>query len=95
MNRGFTGVFLLILAVMLFGLHIIQAIEFSQNCSGYIKQAADANTVELAISRLDKAIDYVEKAVQWLKAEHSIEKIAMTGASTGAGYTLNCAARIP
>lgn len=61
MNRGVTGVFLLILAIMLFGLHIIQAIEFSQNCSGYIKQAADANTVELAISRLDKAIDYVER----------------------------------
>lgn len=40
-------------------------------------------------------IDYVEHAVKWLKTEQKIEKIAMTGASTGAGFTLNCAARIP
>lgn len=40
-------------------------------------------------------IDFVEKAVNWLKNEQGIEKIAMTGASTGAGYTLNCAVRIP
>ncbi len=35
-------------------------VEFNQNCTGYLKQAADANTIELAIDRLDKAIDYVE-----------------------------------
>ena len=35
-------------------------IEFSQNCTGYLQQAADANTIELAIDRLDKAIEYVE-----------------------------------
>ena len=35
-------------------------VEFKQNCTGYLKQAADANTIELAIDRLDKAIDYVE-----------------------------------
>jgi len=40
-------------------------------------------------------IDYAEKAVNWLMEEQGIEKIAMTGASTGAGYTLNCAVRIP
>ncbi len=40
-------------------------------------------------------IDYAEKAVRWLKEEQGIEKIAMTGASTGALYTLNCVARIP
>lgn len=40
-------------------------------------------------------VDYVEKAVKWLKVEQGIEKIAMTGASTGAGYTLVCASRIP
>ncbi|WP_026497933.1 hypothetical protein [Butyrivibrio sp. WCD2001] len=33
-------------------------------------------------------IDYVEKAVKWLKEEKGINKIAMTSASTGAGYTL-------
>lgn len=35
-------------------------VEFNQNCTGYLKQAADANTIELAIERLDKAIEYVE-----------------------------------
>lgn len=40
-------------------------------------------------------VDYVEKAVKWLKEEQGIEQIAMTGASTGAGYTLLCASLIP
>lgn len=40
-------------------------------------------------------IEYAEKAVKWLKEEQGIEKIAMTGASTGAGYTLICASHIP
>jgi hypothetical protein len=35
-------------------------VEFNQNCKGYLKQAADANTIELAIDRLDKAIEYAE-----------------------------------
>lgn len=36
-------------------------VEFKQNCTGYLKQAADANTIELAIDRLDKAIEYAER----------------------------------
>lgn len=40
-------------------------------------------------------VDYAEKAVRWLKDTQGIEKIAMTGASTGAGYTLVCASLIP
>lgn len=39
-------------------------------------------------------VEYVEKAVKWIKEEQGIEKIAMTGASTGAGYTLICASLI-
>ena len=39
---------------------IVKSIQFQQQCSGYIKQAADANTAELALSRLNTAIDYVE-----------------------------------
>ena len=39
---------------------ISMRIEFNQNCKGYLKQAADANTVELALDRLDKALSYVE-----------------------------------
>lgn len=38
----------------------VKSIKFQQQCSGYIKQAADANTVELASERLASAIQYVE-----------------------------------
>ena len=40
---------------------LVKSIEFKQNCGGYIKQAADANTVELSLSRLEKAIAYAEQ----------------------------------
>ena len=39
---------------------VIKSIKFDQRCGGYLKQAADANTVELAANRLDKAIEYIE-----------------------------------
>ena len=40
-------------------------------------------------------VDYVEKAIRWLKQKKGIRAIAMTGASTGAGYTLLAASLIP
>lgn len=40
-------------------------------------------------------VDYVEKAVSWLKEEKGIKGVAMTSASTGAGYTLLAASLIP
>jgi len=41
-------------------------------------------------------VDYVEKAVHWLKTtKPPVSKIAMTGVSTGAGYTLVSASLIP
>lgn len=40
---------------------IVKNIEFRQNCGGYLKQAADANTVEIALERVDKALAYIEK----------------------------------
>lgn len=39
-------------------------------------------------------VDYAENAVKWLKEKQGIEKVAMTGASTGAAYTLLCASLI-
>ena len=38
----------------------VKNIQFDQQCAGYIKQAADANTVELALERLNMAIEYIE-----------------------------------
>lgn len=40
---------------------VVKGIQFNQDCGGYLKQAADANSVELAIERLDKAIAYAEE----------------------------------
>ena len=40
-------------------------------------------------------VDYTERAVQWLMDEKKIKSIAMTAASTGAGYTLLSAPLIP
>ena len=45
--------------VLIWGITL--GIKFDQNCSGYLQQAADANTIELAIDRLDKAIEYAEE----------------------------------
>ena len=40
-------------------------------------------------------VDYVERAVKWLKREKGVDGVAMTAASTGAGYTLLAASLIP
>lgn len=40
-------------------------------------------------------VDYVEKAVSWFKLEKGVDGVAMTAASTGAGYTLLAASLIP
>ena len=38
----------------------VKSIRFNQECAGYLKQSADANTTELALQRLNKALDYIE-----------------------------------
>ncbi len=63
-RKGFIEgiVLLIILAISLIvpTTLIVKSIQFNQECSGYLKQAADANTVELAIERIDHAIGYIE-----------------------------------
>lgn len=39
----------------------VKDIQFDQGCAGFLKQAADANSVELAERQLSLAIDYIEK----------------------------------
>ena len=41
---------------------IVKEIQFDQRCAGFLKQAADASSVELAERQLNQAIDYIEKA---------------------------------
>lgn len=40
---------------------IVKSIIFEQQCKGYLKRAADANTIKIATSQLKIAIDYAEK----------------------------------
>ena len=51
---------LLVVALLVPAILIVKSIKFDQQCGGYLKQAADANTPELALERLNVAIDYIE-----------------------------------
>lgn len=42
------------------GTRIVAHIQFGQNVSGYLKRAADANTIPLAGENLDTALKYIE-----------------------------------
>ena len=55
------GIGMIIVGLVLLAVPICKNIEFKQECSGYLKQAADANTVELASNRLDIAVKYLEE----------------------------------
>ncbi len=55
------GILMLLVGAFLFIAPISMYIEFQQQCGGYLKQAADANTVELAQERLDLALKYIEE----------------------------------
>lgn len=52
--------FLLFLCLIVPTLSFVKMIQFNQNCAGYLKQAADANTPEIALERITKALDYIE-----------------------------------
>jgi len=51
---------LLSLGLILYG--SVQSIEFTRNCKGYLKRAADANTIQLARQELAKAVEYLQSA---------------------------------
>ena len=57
--KVFIGTILTILALSIFGVVIVKDITLEQNCTGYLKRAADANTIETASKQLEKAIDYL------------------------------------
>lgn len=43
------------------GTYIGMGIVFNVNCSGHLKRAADANTIEIAKTELDIALEYLEQ----------------------------------
>jgi hypothetical protein len=48
------------LFVVWLGVISVASIQFDRNCEGYLKRAADANTVEIATLQLEKAVNYAE-----------------------------------
>ena len=54
------GFFLILISLIVPVIVIVKSVQFNQNCGGYLKQAADANTVELALDRVNKALEYIE-----------------------------------
>lgn len=58
--KALIGLFLFLVSLVVPGICIVKSIHFKQDCSGYLKQAADANTVELALDRVTLALNYIE-----------------------------------
>ncbi len=59
-KRKLIGVVLIAVSLTLFGFRAVEGVKLKQNCTGYLKRAADANTIELATEELNRAIDYLE-----------------------------------
>lgn len=52
----------LCIPLLLFGtIRVVNDINFDRNCEGYLKRAADANTVSQASKELSVALNYMEK----------------------------------
>ncbi len=62
MKKGMCVIFVLLFCVWA-GIRIVAGIQFDRGCGGYLKRAADANTVELAKKQLKVALDYMEREV--------------------------------
>lgn len=60
MTNASKGLFLILISLIVPTIVIVKSVQFKQDCSGYLKQAADASTVELALERLNLALDYIE-----------------------------------
>lgn len=54
------GLLLVLVGGSVFGYRKITEIQFDRNCQGYLKRAADSNTIELAQTELGKAVKYLE-----------------------------------
>jgi hypothetical protein len=61
MRNNKLAVVLIVCAFIVPIICIVRGVVFNQNCGGYLEQAANANSVELALERLNIAIEYVEE----------------------------------
>ena len=54
------GIIFIILGLVVPTDAIVQSIKFDKECEGYLKNAADANTPEIALDRINHALEYME-----------------------------------
>jgi hypothetical protein len=74
-------IMLSMLVVSVFTVTTIKTIKLKQNCTGYLKQAADASSVDVAKEQLGKSIKYLEDnnitsgytSVLWRTPDEDIE----------------------
>jgi hypothetical protein len=79
--KAFVAAFFTLFALIIIGTLVVMKIQFNQNCTGFLKRAADANTVETAKAQLDKSIDYLDlhnmttgyTSVLWQTPDEDIE----------------------
>lgn len=55
------AVFLTVIALLIMSIQAWKFIDFNRHCSGHLKRAADANSIPLAISELEIAVNYMEQ----------------------------------
>lgn len=60
MKNTYISILLLAFALVVFGFRVVYKIQFKPNVTGYLKRAADANTIDLAEQELSRAISYLE-----------------------------------
>ena len=61
MKRVILPILLIVAGLITPTICVVKRIQFKQDCSGYLKQAADANTAEMALDRVNKALEYIER----------------------------------
>lgn len=61
MKRVCIAIVCLVLSLVTPTIYVVKNIQFDQRCGGFLKQASDASSVELAEKQLSIAIDYIEE----------------------------------
>jgi hypothetical protein len=59
--KAIFGILLMVPLAILLTWRIVCSVSFGIDCGGYLKRAADANTIEIAQSQLNIAIKYLEE----------------------------------
>lgn len=58
--KGFIISVLVFIPLAVLTASIVKEVHLNQNCTGHLKRAADANTIELALTELNQAVAYCE-----------------------------------